>query len=194
MTSRDEDEEREKGKKKEEDPVTLSQEEHAKLLEQAKELEAQRDQFLRRAADYENAKKRLAKERDEFVRFSQEKLLRDLLPILDNFERALSHASGGESSSSGVVAGVQLIWKQILNVLALHGLKRFSSEGQALDPHRHEVVDQVEEEGPEGVIVKELVPGYSLHDRVIRPAKVKVRVRPQGKPGGRPEEKEEEIT
>lgn len=174
-----------------ETPVTLSPEEHAKLLEQAKELETLRDKFLRSAADYENARKRLAKEREEFVRFSQEKLIRDLLPILDNFERALAHSAG--DSSSPVMAGIQLIWKQFLNVLAAHGLKRFSSEGRPFDPHLHEVVDQVEEEGPEGVVVKELVSGYSLNERVLRPAKVKVRIAPGGGEG-QIQEKEEEIT
>lgn len=164
-----------------EEKVTLSKEEHEKLLEQAKELETVRDKLLRTAADYENARKRLAKEREEFIRFSQEKLLRDLLPILDNFERALAHA---EESDRAVASGVQLIWKQLSDLLTAHGLKRLSSEGQPFDPHLHEAVDQIEEEGPEGIVVKEIVPGYLLHERVLRPAKVRIRVGP----------KEEEIT
>jgi molecular chaperone GrpE len=171
---------------------TLSEEEYAKLLEQVKELETLRDKYLRSAADYQNARKRLAKEREEFVRFSQEKLIRDILPILDNFERAITH-SGTSDSSSAVIAGIQLIWKQLLGVLTAHGLKRFSSEGQAFDPHFHEVVDHVEGEGPEGIVVKEIVPGYSLHDRILRPAKVKVSVSSKTKES-RSEEKEEEIT
>ena len=173
-----------------EDAVKLSKEEHHKLLEQAKELEAIRDKFLRTAADYDNARKRLAKEREEFVRFSQERLLRDLLPILDNFERALTHS---EATDRSVAAGVQLIWKQLLDILTAHGLKRLSSEGQPFDPHLHEAVDQVEEEGPEGVVVKEIVPGYLLHDRILRPAKVRIRVRLDRKEK-KAEEKGEEIT
>lgn len=173
-------------KSTEEKEITLSKEEHDKLLEQAKELEEIRDRLLRSAADYDNAKKRLAKEREEFIRFSQERLLRELLPILDNFERALAHTPASEKSP--VLAGVQLIWKQLLEILTAQGLKRISSEGQVFDPHLHEAVDQVEEEGPEGVVVHEIVPGYFLHDRVLRPAKVRIRVRPEGK------EKEEEIT
>lgn len=170
--------------------------EYHKLLEQVKELEAIRDQLLRSAADYDNARKRLAKEREEFIKFSQEKLMRELLPILDNFERALAH--GDESSPSStpsqpVVAGIQLIWKQFLTVLATHGLKRLTSEGRPFDPHFHEVVDQVEEEGPEGIITKEILPGYLLHDRLLRPAKVRILVRTK-KAGEKTEEKEEEIT
>ena len=176
--------------KAEKDSIVLSKEEHQKLLDQVKELEAMRERFLRSAADYDNARKRLAKDREEFVRFSQEKLLCDLLPTLDNFERAFAHF---EAADKSIMAGVQLIWKQLLNVLAAHGLKRFSSEGQVFDPHLHEAVDQVEEEGPEGVVVKEIVSGYYLHDRVLRPAKVRIRVKKMVK-GEKTEEKEEELT
>lgn len=175
----------------EENSVTLSKEEHVKLLEQAKELEDIRDKLLRSAADYDNARKRLAKEREEFVRFSQERLLRDLLPVLDNFERAFNHFTSADKS---VIAGVQLIWKQLLDVLSMHGLKRFSSEGQPFDPHLHEAVDEVVEEGPEGIIVQELVSGYFLHDRVLRPAKVRIRVNKKSTQRSSPEEKEEELT
>ena len=178
--------EKKSGEKEQEEKIALSKEEHEKLLAQAKELESLRDKLLRTAADYDNARKRLAKERDEFVRFSQENLLRGLLPILDNFERALAHVETAEPS---VAAGVQLIWKQLLDLLTSQGLKRFSCEGSPFDPHFHEAVDHVEEaEGPEGVIVKEITPGYLFQERVLRPAKVRIRVRPSEK------EKEEEIT
>ena len=174
----------------EKDSVTISKEEYELLLEQAKELEGMRDKLLRSAADYDNARKRLAKEREEFVRFSQERLLRDLLPVLDNFERAFGHI---DSTDKSVIAGVQLIWKQLLDVLSLHGLKRFSSESQPFDPHLHEAVDQVAEDGPEGIVVQELVSGYYLHDRVLRPAKVKIRVNKKSAQE-RSSEKEEELT
>ncbi|MBI2167732.1 MAG: nucleotide exchange factor GrpE [Candidatus Omnitrophica bacterium] len=162
------------------------------------ELEALRDKLLRNAADYDNARKRLQKEREEFIKFSQERLLRELLPILDNFERALPHLeeSGPDAKDSlkALTTGIQMISKQLLKVLAGHGLNRFSSVGEPFDPHRHEAVDQVEEEGPEDVVIKEILPGYLLHERVLRPAKVEIRVRP-GKIGSKPaEEKEEEIT
>lgn len=170
-----------------ENEVTLSKEEHQKLLDQVKELETLREKLLRGAADYDNAKKRLAKEREEFIRFSQERLLRDLLPILDNFERAVAH-----SEAESVSAGIQLIWKQLLDVIAQHGLKRFSSEGKHFDPHLHEAVDQVEEEGPEGIVVKEILSGYRLHDRVFRPAKVRIRVHKGSRE--KMDEKEEELT
>ena len=170
--------------------VILSKDEYEKLVEQAKELEAAREKLLRTAADYDNARKRLAKEREEFIRFSQEKLLRELLPVLDNFERALNHS---ESFDKKLIAGIQMIWKQLLDTLTMQGLKRLSSEGLPFDPHFHEAVDETEEEGPEGIVVKEILPGYVLNDRMLRPAKVRIRVKPRGE---RPktEEKEEELT
>ena len=173
----------------EESKVVLSKSEHEKLIEQAKELESTREKLLRNAADYDNARKRLAKEREEFVRYSQEKILRDLLPVLDNFERALAHS---ESLDPKLVAGVRLIGKQLLDTLTQQGLKRLESEGQPFDPHVHEAVDEVEEEGPEGIVVQEILPGYILHERVLRPAKVRIRVKPRG--NRKFEEKEEELT
>lgn len=161
--------------------VTVSRQDYEKLAGQAKELESLRDKMLRTAADYENYKKRLSKERDEFFQFSQERLIKDLLPILDNFDRALSHIPASEKS---LISGINLITKQLLETLSSHGLKRFSTEGTQFDPHLHEAVDQIEEEGPEGVIVEEVLPGYRLHDRLLRPAKVKIRV----------QRKEEELT
>lgn len=179
--------------KSKDETIQLSKEEYQRFLEQAKELEATRDRLLRTAADYDNARKRLAREREEFVRFSQERLLRELVPILDNFERALAHA---ETVDKTVAAGIRLIWKQLLDLLLSHGLKRFSSEGQAFDPAFHEAVDRVEEEGPEGVVVKEISAGYMLHDRVLRPAKVRLRVKKGSKTGttAPEQEKEEELT
>lgn len=182
---------------KEKESVTILKEEYEKLLTQVKEFEAMQDKMLRTAADYDNARKRLAKEREEFVKFSQERLLRELLPSLDNFERALSHGEGNDSASSeaakSVVAGVRLTWKQLLDVLEAHGLCRFSAEGEPFDPHRHEVVEEAAGPGPEGVVVKEILPGYLLYDRLLRPAKVCVRVSPE-KAGKKEAEKEEELT
>ena len=174
----------------EEKNVVLSKEEYEKLIQQAKELEAAREKLLRTAADYDNARKRLAKEREEFIRFSQEKMIRELLPVLDNFERALAHF---ESHDKKLIAGIQMIWKQLLDTLTAQGLKRLSCEGEPFDPHFHEAVDEIEEEGPEGVVVKEIVPGYRLQDRMLRPAKVRIRVSP-GSGRNKAEEKEEELT
>src|SRR5947199_389498 len=126
--------------------VTLSRQEYEELLARLKELEELRDRYIRGAADFENAKKRLARERDEFVKFSQENLLRDLLPVLDNFERALSHAG---DSKDPIVAGIQMVFKQMSEILKNHGLVRFKTVGEILDPSRHEVVSFVSGPGRE---------------------------------------------
>lgn len=206
--------------------VRLPTREYEELLARLKELEEMKDRFLRSAADFDNAKKRLARERDEFVKFSQETLIRHLLPILDNFERALAHArsvpspllgpsaknlggsaSGGEGrglpagqagKGEGVLAGIQLVFKQLTDILKKEGLTRVKTLGERVDPHRHEVVSYVPEKGPEDVIVEEVEAGYLLHDRLLRAAKVCVRVSPSSprvqKGSEKEEEKEEPIT
>src|SRR6185436_9919948 len=89
------------------DEVTLSKQEHEDLLKRLAEAESLRERLLLSAADFENAKKRLSRERDDFVKFSQENLIKDLLPVLDNFERALAHAGeGGETNLKSIVSGV----------------------------------------------------------------------------------------
>ncbi len=165
--------------------ITLSRQEYDELLRRLKELEDLRDRFLRGAADFENAKKRLARERDEFVKFSQENLLRDLLPVLDNFERALTHAG---DSKDPVISGIQRVFKQLSEILKNQGLVRVKTAGEIFDPARHEVVAFVSEEGREDEIIDEIEPGYFLHDRLLRAAKVRVRS------SQAPKEKDEEIT
>ncbi len=169
-------------------PVTLSAQEHEDLLRRLKELEDSRDRFLRGAADFENAKKRLARERDEFIKFSQENLLRDLLPVLDNFERALAHA---KDSKDPVISGIQRVFKQMNEIFKNQGLVRIKTAGEIFDPARHEAVSFVPEKGREDEIIDEVEPGYFLHDRLLRAAKVRVR---SAHASQAPEEKGEEIT
>lgn len=175
---------------REEDQVTLSRQEYDDLQKRLSELEAMKDRLLSSAADFENAKKRLTRERDEYVKFSQETLIRDILPVLDNFDRALAHAAdGGEANLKGIVAGVEMVKKQLAEILKNQGLKRLQTVGQKFDPHVHEAVGFVHDAGPEDVIVDEIQPGYMLHDRLLRAAKTRVRVAPPTD-----SEKEEEIT
>lgn len=176
------------------DEVILSKKEYEELQTRLKELEGMKEQLLRSAADFENAKKRLVRERDEFVKFSQENLIRNLLPILDNFERALSHT--GETTGSNlkaVVTGVQMILKHLNEVMKSQGLTRIETLGKKFDPHLHETVGYVKEKGKEDEIVEEVEPGYQLHDRLLRAAKVKIRVSPSSSVHAS-EEKQEEIT
>lgn len=167
--------------------IEIPLQEYEDLKKRVQELEGLRDKFLHAAADFENAKKRNAREKEEFLKFSQERILKEILPVLDNFDRALDHvtaAAGGaeETMPQGfktLLSGVQRVQKQLIDILRIHGLTRFAAVGQPFDPHRHEVVGHVAEEGPEDRIVDELEPGYMFHDRLLRAAKVRIRVPPQ---------------
>ena len=178
--------------KEEEASVTLSKKEHEGLLKQLAELEALKDRYMRSAADFDNAKKRLAREREEFIRYSQEELIREMLLVVDNLERALAHAGEvKDEAAKRIITGVELVLKHLQEVLKSRGLKRLQTVGQQFDPHLHEAVAYVEEKGKEDQVIDEVSPGYMLHDRLLRAPKVRVRVAPGSKDT---QEKEEELT
>lgn len=142
----------------------------------AKELEAKTnyDRFLRQVAELDNVKKRSAREREEISRFANEALIKDLLPVVDNLERAVAHASGG-GNGKPLVEGVEMVLKGLLDVLAKHGVSQISAVGQSFDPSKHEAMAQVESESHEpNSVVEELHKGYTLRDRLLRPALVSV--------------------
>jgi molecular chaperone GrpE len=142
----------------------------------AKELEAQNnyDRFLRQVADLENFKKRSAREREEISRFANEALIKDLLDVVDNLERAVAHASEG-GNGKPIVEGVEMVLKGLLDVLGRHGVTQISAVGQPFDPSKHEAMAQVETDLHEpNYVVEELHKGYALRDRLLRPARVSV--------------------
>jgi molecular chaperone GrpE len=143
---------------------------------EAKELEAKNnyDRFLRQAAELDNFKKRTAREREEAVRFANEALVKDLLPVVDNLERAIAHASGG-GNGKPLVEGVEMVLRGLLDVLSKHGITQVSAVGQAFDPAKHEAMAQVETKAHEpNTVVEEVHKGYMLRDRLLRPALVSV--------------------
>lgn len=142
----------------------------------AKELEAKNnyDRFLRQVAEFENLKRRSARDREDVSRFANEALIKDLLPIVDNLERAVAHASGG-GNGKPIVEGVEMVLKGLLDVLAKHGVTQISAIGQGFDPAKHEAIAQVESDTHEpNTVVEELHKGYALHERLLRPALVSV--------------------
>jgi molecular chaperone GrpE len=142
----------------------------------AKEQEAKNnyDRFLRQVAELENLKRRNAREREEVSRFANEALIKDLLSVVDNLERAVAHASGGGNGKS-IVEGVEMVLKGLLDVLGKHGVTQISAIGQPFDPAKHEAIAQVESTTAEpNSVVEELHPGYMLRDRLLRPALVSV--------------------
>jgi len=150
-----------------------------KTAELARDFEAKladlNDQYLRKAADFENFRKRMIREKQEITDFANQNLLLDLLPVIDDFERAIKSAETSNDFAS-FFKGVSMIEKQLSTQLENKwGLKRFDSEGQPFDPNRHEAI-QVEKspELSEAVVKEDYLKGYFLKDRVLRFAKVKV--------------------
>lgn len=142
--------------------------------EKEAEAKANYDLFLRERADLENFKRRMQRDKAEALRFANEPLVRDLLPILDNLERAVSHAQGGGNSQS-LVEGVSLVLRSFLDMVEKHGVSRVSAKGQSFDPTKHEAMAQVESTEVEpNTVVDEYAPAYLLHDRLLRPALVVV--------------------
>ncbi len=156
----------------------------AQLEEKEKEAKEHYNKFLRERADLENFKKRMERERAESLRFAQESLIRDLLPIIDNLERAVEHAEGG-GDGQPLVEGVKLVLRSFLNVLEKYGVKRVEALGEVFDPNKHEAMAQVEssQHAPD-TVVEEHHKGYFHHESLMRPALVTVSKAPDREGGG----------
>ncbi len=174
--------------------VEIGRGEYEELLRKAGEFSQIQDRLLRAAADFDNAKKRLNKERDDFFKFAMEGIVFDFLPVLDNLERALSHLDPKDEKTKSMADGFRLIQKQFVGVLGERGLKRLDTLGKTFDPHLHESIGcMVVKDKPEGLIIEEMLAGYELNGKLIRPAKVKVTTQKPGSQTGAVD-KEEELT
>jgi molecular chaperone GrpE len=157
-----------------------------RLLAEKQELT---DMLVRRQADFENYRKRVEKERHQDHRRGIESLVERLLPVLDAFDRALA-----ESDDSAYVEyrkGFELIRRQLWEMLAKQGLVRIDAVGQEFNPHFHHAIERLETaEHQEGIVVDQLQPGYSFHDKVLRPAMVRVAGAPAAEPARRSSRKD----
>ncbi|MDR0465711.1 MAG: nucleotide exchange factor GrpE [Treponema sp.] len=153
------------------EPVTAEQ----KITELEAQLAETRDQFLRKAAEFENFRKRMIQEKQSSIEYANQSLLSDIIPIIDDFERAIQ---AGETSNdyTGLLEGIKMIEKRFTSQLeAKWGLKRYNCTGELFDPNLHEAL--MMEKSPditEATVQEEFFKGYMLKDRVIRAAKVKV--------------------
>jgi molecular chaperone GrpE len=148
-----------------------------RLLAEKQEL---MDTLVRRQADFENFRKRVERDRDQDRHRGVESLIEHILPTLDAFERAL--AAKDDSGSDLYRKGFELIRRQLFDALAKQGLKRIESVGTEFNPHVHHAIERVEtSEYPEGTVVGEMQAGYMFHDRVLRPAMVRVATAPEPK-------------
>lgn len=146
----------------------------AELVEKEAHAKANYDLFLRERAELENFKRRMQRDKSEAIRFANEPLMRDLLPIVDNLERATVHVQG-DGHEQPLLEGVSLVLRSFLDILEKHGVTRVTAKGEQFDPSKHEAVAQVESsEVAANTVVDELASGYSLHDRLLRAAMVSV--------------------
>jgi len=131
------------------------------------------DRVLRTLADFENFRKRSEREKQDFFKYALAETIKDILPVIDNFDRALEHAEEGDEFHKGVL----LIYKQLVDLLQRHGLKPIEESGVHFDPNIHEAVVREEDTSvPNHTVTAILQKGYFLHDRLLRPALVKVAV------------------
>jgi len=164
-----------KENQKEEKSVTLKEPEYLKLKEEAQKAGEHWDKLLRLQAEFENTRKRLEKEKQEFLRFANEGIILELLNILDDLQRTVDLAETKHQDLSAFLKGVEMILAHLYEMLKGYGVKPIEAEGKIFDPHYHEAMMQVENKDlAEHTIVEELQKGYMLNDRIIRTSKVKV--------------------
>lgn len=144
---------------------------HDEQVEQHEDAAAEvdDDRLLRLAADFENYKKRTARERDEYVTFANERLIKELLPVLDDLERALQAATQHEEAQ--LEEGVELVHRSLASLLARNGVKEIATEGK-FDPHVHEALLSKPSDAEQGSVIDVVQKGYTIGDRVVRPARV----------------------
>lgn len=143
-----------------------------KVREEAREAQ---DKLLRVAADFENQKKRLQRDKETSLKYAEENLIKEILPVIDNLERAMSQDQNGEDFSKHLLEGVELTLKGLLGTLEKLGLKPLKSLGEPFDPNFHEaLVMEASKDVPEQRVMQEFERGYMLKDRLLRAAKVVV--------------------
>ena len=146
----------------------------AKLEETEKAASENHDRYLRACAELENYKKRAARDREDFIKYGNETLIKDLLPTVDNMERALEHTSDSENFKA-FADGLGLIRDSFLAALGKHGVEKIDAIGKEFDPNFHEAMIQVEgKRKKDNKVVEEFEKGYLLNGRLLRPSKVSI--------------------
>jgi len=157
-----------------EESVSLSKKEYDELKAKADERDAYYDKYMRAHAEFDNARRRMEKDKADYARFANDSLILEFLPILDNLEMAEKHLKEAKDFKA-VREGVDMIQVQIQKFLKDIGVERIKAEGVKFDPHLHEPLEVVEAEGREdGDILSELKPGYKINGRLLRPASVRI--------------------
>jgi molecular chaperone GrpE len=162
------------------EPVPLTSEQLEELKEKAAKADEHWQRLLRTSADFDNFKKRAAREKQDAIKFANEGLLQKLIPVLDNFDMALSAAQAAQGDSAeSLQTGISMIYQQLKNAASEAGLEEVDAAGKVFDPNLHEAVSQKESADiPEGNVLQQLRKGYKLRERLLRPASVIVARKP----------------
>jgi molecular chaperone GrpE len=163
------------------EPSPLTPEQIEDLKSRAAKADENWERLLRTTADFENFKKRAAREKQDALKFANESLIQKLIPLLDNFDMALAAVQNGQTgaASSSLQSGINMILQQFKSALTEAGLEEVDATGKPFDPNLHEAVSQQESaEVPEGHVVQQLRKGYKLRDRLLRPASVIIARKP----------------
>lgn len=152
--------------------IKIKESERAELIEEAAK---NKDQYIRLYAEFENARKRMDRDKQEFVKYANEGLVTEFLEILDNLERSVQSAQTKHEDYEAFLKGIEMVMAHIHEMLKRNGVTPVEAQGKVFDPHCHEVLMQEEtDEVDDGVIMQEFQKGYRLGERVVRTAKVKV--------------------
>jgi len=162
------------------EPGTVTAEQLAELKERAAKADEHWERLLRTTADLDNFKKRAAREKQDAIKFANENLLQKLIPVVDNFDMALSATQTAKTEAAqSLQTGISMIYQQLRSALAESGLEEIDAAGKAFDPNFHEAVSQKEtDEVPEGHVLQQLRKGYKFRERLLRPATVVVAKKP----------------
>jgi molecular chaperone GrpE len=150
------------------------------LEQKAKEAAEAHDRYLRTYADFENYRKRMQRDLADYKKYANEQMARELLSVVDHLALAIKHASETDETSQGLRQGVELVYKQLHDMLEKFGITPFSAQGEPFDPKKHDAAAQeVTDAVPENTVVQVFQEGYMYHDKVLRHAKVSVSKKPQ---------------
>ena len=152
--------------------IEIKESEHKKLINEVAEY---KDKYIRLYAEFENARKRMEREKLEFIKYANEELIKEFLGVLDNLELSVQAARAKHEDYAAFLKGIELVMTHTFEALKKNGVKPMEAKGKMFDPHYHEVLMQEETEiYGEGTVMDEFQKGYFLGDRVIRTAKVKI--------------------
>jgi molecular chaperone GrpE len=159
-------------------PENDSNAETNKLEEMGKKLEEMNDKYLRLYSDFENFRKRTSKERIEIIQYASEETIKGLLTIVDDYERAIEDLNSQENVPETSKEGILLVYNKLMNFLTQKGIKPINAKGEMFDENHHEAVSQfpAENENQKGLVIEELLKGYTMFDKVIRFSKVVVAI------------------